>query len=62
LNWETAVLWFNVDLGHTHKINLFDDNLQEIFSTDMFDFNFASPVFEPKNLEFTTMKKKMSAR
>ncbi|NOJ30233.1 MAG: hypothetical protein DA328_08720 [Nitrososphaeraceae archaeon] len=46
----TAILWFNADVGHTHKINLFDDNLQEVFSTNMFDFNFASPVFEPKKL------------
>ncbi len=44
----TKITWFNADVGHTHKIDVFDNKLQNIFSTGIFDFNKVSSSFEPK--------------
>ncbi len=54
----TKVFWYNADVGHTHKISLFDDKLQNVFSANTFDFNFESTPYEPTKTGVYTYEEK----
>ena len=41
-NVGTAVVWFNADVGHNHKITLTDQNNRSVYENAFFPFNEAS--------------------